>query len=202
MANFESFKKELEKHLAEHECKLELWKNVKRLSKKDGTDFAHFGKNFENAKVTLPAYLDFERLKVNGRIVPTTAWTEDEIDLVRDADDSIPEERTFEHYGKKKYHLTVDEAFEAIENRIRFYEVEIQNDKLELAHAESIFNLTVNTIKALYDEALKEIVNAGFEPTCWIDTPSILYQVEKILQSEMPPHISTKEENLKVKWQR
>lgn len=202
MANYETFENKLKKNLAEHECKLELWKNVKRLSKKDGTDFAHFGKNFENAKVSTPAYLDFERLKVNGRIIPTSAWTDDEIDLVRDANDSIPDERTFEHYGRKKYHLTVDEAFEAIENRIRYYEVEIQNDKLQLAHAESIFNLTVNTINALYKEALKEIVDAGFEPTCWIDTPSILYQVEEVLKSEMPPHISTKKENLKVKWQR
>ena len=170
---YDEFKKTLENYLEECETKLELWKNVKRLSKKDGSDFQNFGKNFEGAKVDRSAYSDTEELNVHGR-TKSGRWIEDTI-LV---------------FGRNYQHpLTVSGAFEKIELRIKYYEVKIRNCKLQIAHAERIYNLTVNTVKALYDEALKEIQEAGYTPTFEIDTPSIMYQIHHVLEQSFPPHI-------------
>ena len=190
----------MEYALAEHKAYLEAWKNVKRVSKKDGSDFATFGRNFEDARVEQDTWIDCERIKVNAH--SGCAWVEDSIDLVRDAEGDISEERVFEYYGKKKYHLTVDETFEAINNRIRYYEVEIENDKIQIAHAESICNLVENTMTALYNEVLREIEDAGYNPTCSIDAPSILYRAEEIVRAITTPYIRTKEEDLEVAYRR
>jgi hypothetical protein len=191
---YDELKKTLERNLSWHETCLDLWKNVKRLSKKDGTDFANFGKNFENAEVNN----EFDRLEVSGR--SKFEWIRDSIDFLLTADDNTPEDRIILSYRTRYYHLTVDEVFTAIENRIRYYEVEIENDKIQLAHAESICNLTENTINALYKQALKELEDAGFTPTSSFDTPSILYEVRKIVERIYAPSIVTKEADLKVKW--
>lgn len=49
--NLEDIKNDFEKRLAENKRKLELWKSVKRLTKKDGSDFVNINKNFDGAEL-------------------------------------------------------------------------------------------------------------------------------------------------------
>lgn len=199
MENFEAFKGHLEANLKDARTKLALWKNVKRLSKKNGEDFQNFGKNFDGA--TIDPYVGEDTLKVSGRIEHGIAFTEDRIDLIREATNDIEEERRIHYYGDfYKYHLTVSETFEKIEDRIKYYEVQVYNYELQLMHARSIYDLTVNTVNAMYAEALKELEEAGYKPTYTIDTPTLLYQMHNLLEHAFPPHMNVKKEEVEAMY--
>lgn len=47
----EAIRKQFENYIQEYEVKIRLWSAVKRVTKKDGSDFQSFGKNFENAEI-------------------------------------------------------------------------------------------------------------------------------------------------------
>lgn len=200
MERFEDFMKHLEANYNDTCTKLELWKNVKRLSKKDGSDFQNFGKNFDGATIDHDAILE-DRLEVRGRTERGIVWVEDHIDLVEDATSDIEAERRYKPYSfskQEKYHLNVDEVFEKIEARIRYFETQKVNYELQMQHAESIYNFTVNTINAMYKEALKELEEAGYQPTYEIDTPSLLYMMKtSLLEKAFPPHIQVSKEKAK-----
>jgi hypothetical protein len=54
MNNKEEIKKEYETNIKSYRNAIEAWSKVKRVSKKDGSDFANLGKNFINANITKP----------------------------------------------------------------------------------------------------------------------------------------------------
>ena len=191
MENFEAFKKTLVDYLEEHETNLNLWKSVKRLHKKNGEDFVHFGQNFDGAEVynAYGLYGDDE-LKVSGRGT-SGKWYSDYINL------QIREEN-----GNGYTHLTVTETFEVIETRIRYYEVKVANDKLQLALAENFYNRTCKAVKELYNGMLEDIKKNGYTPTCRFDTPSIMYKVRELLGATYPTYIESKEDELTAVWKR
>lgn len=202
MENFEAFKGHLEANLKDAKTNLALWKNVKRLSKKNGEDFQNFGKNFDGATIDHDAIFE-DRLSVHGRIEHGIAWAEDHIDLVREATSDIEADRRYKPYtfsNVEKYHLTVSETFEKIEDRIKYYEVQVYNYELQLMHARSIYDLTVNTVNAMYAEAMKELEEAGYKPTYTIDTPSLLYQMHNLLEHAFPPHMNVKKEEVEAMY--
>ena len=193
MENYTAFRKHIENNLNDARTKLNLWKSVKRLSKKNGEDFANFGKNFDGA--TIDPYVGEDVLKVYGRIEHGIAWTEDHIELIREATPDIEEERRIHYYGDfYKYHLTVSEAFEKIEARIRYFETQVANYELQLRLSETIYNTVVRRINGMYAELLEEIISEGYEPTYDIDTPSILYNVHDLLEHAFPPHMTVDKE--------
>lgn len=191
MYDFEEFKKELKNNLEEHETKLNLWKSVKRLHKKNGEDFVHFGQNFDGAEVyNAYGWYGDDELKVSGRGTSGN-WHSDTIRL------QIKEEN-----GNGYTHLTVTETFDVIETRIRYYEVKVANDKLQLTLAENFYIRTCNAVKELYNGMLEDIKKNGYTPTCKFDTPSIMYKVRELLSATFPTHIETKEEELTAAWKR
>lgn len=191
----------LEGYLEDAQTKLELWRNVKRLTKKNGEDFARFGANFEGAKVYTESWSDYEEINVSGRTA-SGKWVEDKISLEPVADANTDPERVtkLHDYSYERYHLTVEETFEKINKRIRYYEVVADNYRLELEYSEELYNLTTKTVEALYNEALKELVDAGYKPTHKIDTPSMLYQMHKMFETSFPPHMSVSEEEVEVSY--
>lgn len=199
--NYQNVRSKLEGYLEEAETKLALWKDVKRLTKKNGEDFARFGANFDGAKVFTESWSDYEEIQVSGR-TPSGKWISDKIELEPKADENTDPERVTKlyHYSYERYHLTVDETFEKINKRIRYYEIEADNYRLELMHSEALYNFTVNTIDALYNEALKEIVEAGYKPTYNIDTPSMLYIIKEMLETAFPPHIQVSKDEVEVTY--
>ena len=56
MKTKESIRKTFMDYIADYEEKIKLWENVKVVTKKDGTPFKDFAKNFSGAKVVRPAY--------------------------------------------------------------------------------------------------------------------------------------------------
>ena len=196
MENYEAFRKHLENNLADNRTKLNLWKNVKRLSKKDGSDYANFGNNFDGAKVE--DYLGSkDALKVFGRSVNGLSWVEDRIELERDATPDIDPERTYRYAtysNAMKYRLTVEETFEKINARIRYFETQVANYKIQLDMSESIYNTVVRTINNLYEGILEDVTKEGYTPTYDIDTPSILYNVMHLFEKAFPPHIKVDKE--------
>ena len=49
--NVEDAKKRIEKRIAYYAERIEAWKKVERIRKKDGSDFANLAKNFTNCKI-------------------------------------------------------------------------------------------------------------------------------------------------------
>lgn len=56
MKDLEIIKKEIEEKRQYNKDCLEAWENVKRLSKKDGSDFSSLSKNFDGLKVIKETY--------------------------------------------------------------------------------------------------------------------------------------------------
>lgn len=124
MANTkEDIRKKLEGYVRDYDRKIELWQNVTVVTKKDGTEFANFGKNFRNAEVVNEC--GSTKLKVSE-------WSKDkypnyvydEIYLERDIKDwkygEITEDRQIKpfSYSRPYFKLNVEETRLAIKDHI------------------------------------------------------------------------------------
>lgn len=123
MKTTEDIKKTLGKYIRENEKKIELWENVQRVHKKDGTDFANFGKNFTGCKVEQKNYSTYndKELIVSDWAVGS-GYIHDEIDIrqlvkystLRPAEDRIQKIAYLEPF----FYITPDEAEVLIKERI------------------------------------------------------------------------------------
>ena len=57
---FDKFTKKLEKNIKNYEARLNAWQNVKRVYKKDGTDYKNISQNFEGCKFLKDFRNEFE----------------------------------------------------------------------------------------------------------------------------------------------
>jgi len=118
--------------IAYYDTRINAWKAVKRLTKKDGSDFANFGKNFENARIYAPYGLH-NKLVINFRD-ENGRYTENYIELAE----------------------SVSEQFEQINETIGRYQrwkEEAEKD-LENAFALAEFTLTkIREIKAEFEKS-------------------------------------------------
>lgn len=141
------------RRLSQNIAALNAWKKVKRITKKDGTEFKYISKSFENAKIGY----DFSGkpvLKIcfhddyNG-------YSNDEIWMY----DSYNAYSKTQKYSKNTYingvhYLTPIEAMEVVNEKIKYYENIINEKKETLEKLEALYIEYTNKLKALYNDAL------------------------------------------------
>lgn len=126
----------VERSVAYYDCRIKAWQNVKRVYKKDGSDFANFNKNFTGGKVenqygTEHFYIHFR--DENGR------YMEDWIDAKE----------------------TPAEQIEAINDQIRKYSEWKEAAEGELKHAAEIAEFALNKLREIKEELNKVSRESG-----------------------------------------
>ena len=170
MKNANEIKKNLEKYIAEHEAKAAWWKKVERLTKKDGSGFKVFSKNFKNARI-YANYMQRNVIAVGGW-VNGSGYIDDELDLWEYVDHTElnPEEHTIikeSPWSREYFYLTVDEVFAKIEKRIQMHEKYVKEYKEQLEKTESVFKEFAEAIdKALATMAEKAGKNSSLYYQC------------------------------------
>lgn len=160
MKDLESIVKELESRIDEHEAMLEAWQNVKRLYKKDGSDFSVLSKNFENAKVVDEPYSIYPAkiVKVWNRGKSGKYYNEEVncTQIVRYSKRKVESSRIIkESLLEDRYNLTIDEIFEDIAAQIEYHKNRIEELHNQIAMAEKYYNLVcgkMQEVKAILNE--------------------------------------------------
>lgn len=120
-----------EKHLANRQGYLNAinaWKNVKRVTKKDGGDFANIGKNFLNATVGQGNPWD-KTLEISVEYRCGNRYVYDSIEIKND--DSI------------------EDVFEKINKRIILFTQYVEEEEKKINNAKNVFNEVDRTMKEL-----------------------------------------------------
>ena len=141
----------------DYENKIELWKRVERVKKKNGDDFSVFSKNFKNASIT-PSVAsirpDYE-IRVSGNI--DGVYTNDYFEIypcVKHYHGHVSEDRIIkESFLEAYFIMTIEEIFEEIERHIKVYEEYINDLNKQIENAGRIFEEFSTTI----DNALKTL---------------------------------------------
>lgn len=107
---------------------IKAWQNVKRVTKKDGGNFANFGKNFVNAEIKQDYYWCRPSLKVDY-CQESGRWTYDTIEI---------EEND-----------TVENVFEKINNRVKMFNGCIAENERKARNVEHVFNEVDRTMVEL-----------------------------------------------------
>lgn len=107
---------------------INAWSNVKRTTKKDGSDFANFGKNFVNATIRQKYSWCNPTLEVGYRC-GNGYYTYDTIEIEKDD--------------------TVNDIFVKINNRIKVFNGYIAEAEKKAKNAEYVFSEVDRTVKEL-----------------------------------------------------
>lgn len=163
----ENIIEKLERAIKEEEAKRDAWRAVKIVTKKDGSAFANFSKNFNGARVTTPVYslADGKELSVTAWS-PATGYISDGLRMYETLNHYTPcklaEEKpeNIQHNGPgvaDYYVYDVEDAAAAIARRIDYYDNDIEKKKSALATAratlESFFTLYYNALADLKENA-------------------------------------------------
>lgn len=157
MKTKEEIKTKFENYIKEYEEKIRLWKNVKVVTKKDGTPFRDFNRNFEGADVVRPAYSfgDIDLVVTNYQIRINGNWVEDTIhtrELVRYSDLKPSEDRIInERFLEPYFYLTIPEIMEKIQKTIQTYEKDIEEYKEQIAKLDWMYDEVVTRINSTMD---------------------------------------------------
>ena len=154
-------KKEFEKCIEKHEAQRDAWKNVKRVTKKDGGDFATLSKNFENAKIESTGYSLREEKRIK---VYTRTKKGDYVDdyftispLVKNVDFEVAPERVIKQSMLCDYfHMNPDEIEKEIEKRVALHEEIIKDYESNIERLEKYYILIMARMSEIH-EILKEI---------------------------------------------
>lgn len=136
--NFENIKKELENRITEKQIMLFVWRKVKRLRKKDGSDFANINKNLDGAEVV--KCWNTATLCIHEYSETIHRCIKDEVYL---CESYKPAHET---------EITVDEIFNIIARRINVLENLIASLKLQLDDCERLYVKYDKMIRDLYSE--------------------------------------------------
>ena len=163
--NKEEIRTKLEKYISEYQVKIELWQRVERITKKDGTDFQNFGKNFTNSRIETGLIHDrdivvFDHKIIGGRM----EWIEDKISTDLNVEDYIkiferqPEkDRIISETLIKDYlYLTPEESMQMIERQIAIYQERITDYQKQLKLLDNAYDVVMAKTKELFD-ILKEV---------------------------------------------
>lgn len=161
----EQIRAKLEKYVAEYKAKIELWQRVERITKKDGTDFQNFCKNFSGAKIETGGIHDRD-IVVYGYCVieKREQWIEDKIatdinleDYIKIFDRKPEEARIIRETLIKDYlYLTPDESMQLINRQIAIYQERITDYQKQLEMLDNAYDVIKAKTKELYD-TLKEV---------------------------------------------
>ena len=169
MKDLKNIVKELENRIDEHEALLEAWQNVKRLHKKDGSDFSVLSKNFENAKIEDEPYSLYPvKIVKVWNCGKSGKYYNEEIkctQIVRYSKREIEPSRIIkETLLEDRYDLTIDEIFEDIATRIEHHKNRIEELQNQIVMAEKYYNLVVEKmqeVKAILNEVCADKVNGN-----------------------------------------
>lgn len=143
------------RRLAQNKAALNAWKNVKHLTKKDGTEFKLISKSFENAKIDYN-YVGKPMLNVyfyddyNGHS-NDEIWLYDYYNAYSKTQ-KYPENT----YIDRVHYFTPLEVMEVISEKIKYYENVINEEKETLEKLEPLYIEYTNKLKVLYNEALEK----------------------------------------------
>lgn len=163
----ENIIEKLERAIREEEAKRDAWRAVKIVTKKDGSPFANFSKNFNGARVTFPVYsLGGGKELTVTTFNPATGYISDTINLYEvlssytrnEKAEEKPENIQHNGPGVADYYVyDVEDAAAAIARRIDYYDNDIEKKKSALATAratlESFFTLYYNALADLKENA-------------------------------------------------
>ena len=158
--NLEQIKEELKKSIEEYEAKIAAWENVKRVTKKDGSNFSTLSKNFENAKIEVVSYSirNEKQIRVCGR-TKSGNFFEDYFSIVPCVNnvkfEVAPERQIKESFLTPYFYMTVEEIEETIKTRIATYKEYIENYEEQLKIADQFYVLIQNEL-----DKISEILNA------------------------------------------
>lgn len=160
MKTAEEIKSKLSKYIAENEEKIKLWEQVQRVHKKDGTDFANFGKNFTGCKVQEKSYSSEKEIVVSSW-TPAAGYRHDEIDIRQIVRYSkitpAPEQVQKVQYLEPFFDVTPDQAEALIADRIETLKQHNAEYKQQLAITDKVYSRFVfqinNALQELKDQA-------------------------------------------------
>lgn len=158
--NKEQIRAKLERYISEYKAKIELWQHVERITKKDGTDFQNFCKNFSNAKIETGGIHDRDITVYGYRIIEKREqWIEDKISTDLNVEDYVrffskqPEEERIirERIIKDYLYLTPEETMQMIKRQIAIYRERITDYQQQLALLDNAYDVIRGETKKLYD---------------------------------------------------
>lgn len=140
----------LKEYKKDYENKIELWRKVERIKKKNGEDFSIFSKNFKNAKISPSVASIRPDLEIWVNDYVNGVYTSDYFEVmpcVKYYKGVVSEDRIIkESYLEPYFKMTIEEIMQEIENRIKTYEEYINDLNRQIDNAEKIFNQFSTTI--------------------------------------------------------
>ena len=175
-ATKEQIRIRFENYIREYEDKITLWKKVTVVTKKDGTEFKDFGKNFTNCRVYRPAY-SFGDLNIEVSGYVNNEYRKDEIntrELVKYSNFKPEDSRIInEAYLEPYFYLTIPEIMEKIQYTIGKYQACIQEYKDYIEKLDALYDIVINGVNSLMDTIKRE---AG-------DHNSLYYEMRELIQN-------------------
>lgn len=140
-----NLKKVLEDRKTDYQRQLEAWQEVRRVSKKDGSDFAAKSKNFINAKYEQSYDVYSFQLRINyydstGSYRNSTILCYENIDIYCKDERKRNAAVYCDPCSYPKYLLSVDEIFEKIEEKKQWLIEQINKVDFELQEIETTEN--------------------------------------------------------------
>lgn len=158
----EQIRKETENSILMYEKKIELWKKVRRVTKKDGSDFQNFGKNFENAKIIRGRICadDFEICVNDYGVRIGGEWAEDKFDIRQVVKYSkiTPDESQIikQSFLEPYFFLTPEQVMQMIQIKIQTYEEMIAEYREQLTKLDDLYDYVKNSLTEIMQKLRHE----------------------------------------------
>ena len=181
--------KNLENELKDYQAKLVGWQNVKRLTKKDGSNFAIKGKNFDGAKFGQYSFVEDEMhpyLTITYK--DNYTWRQDNLqmyiylDELKKDDTRLNNKEQIYNAGsiiRSTYIYNIEECFQAIQKYIKFLEEKITDYENQIKNANKYIEKADNVIKQI-----KELINSK-DLKCDFHNNSLGYAIQKYIKDSL-----------------
>ena len=180
MKKKEDIRNKFEDYILDYEAKIRLWSNVKRVTKKDGSDFQSFAKNFANAKIERGRICsdDFEicvsdySIRIDGKYVCDSISIKQVVKYSRiiPAEDQIIKESFYEPY----FYMTPAQVMEYIQITIDRYKEKIVEYQEQLAKLDALYDYVKSSVDSIMDKVRKE---AGSNTSLYYEMRGLLKEV-------------------------
>lgn len=159
--NIDEAKKKIEKRILYYEERIEAWKKVERVSRKNGENFANLGKNFTNCEIVREYSIDeltvYFRARYEGYTKDYITISGNQYQEPADTPEKI-EKRIKEHIAKyENYVERSRKALETIESTLKSIEPEL--DKLREVIKKGADETDTNYIIGSYIKNYLHILN-------------------------------------------
>lgn len=165
MKKKEDIKNKFENYILDYEAKIRLWSNVKRVTKKDGSDFQNFAKNFENAKIERGRICsdDFEicvsdySIRIDGKYVCDSISIKQIVDYskITPSEDQIIKESFYKPY----FYMTPNQTMECIQITIETYKEKIEEYNVQLAKLDALYDYVKSSVDTVMHKIREDAGN-------------------------------------------